>query len=827
MNLHETLSVDAFLPYMRDVARCEQSLRELNLMWRTIESAAKMSCPAEARAILPAMAATRSSFADFETALVDSLVREKTGNIQAELAAKPQTVIDVVVRNLYERTADVSFLATDGDLCAFAAGLAHDRAAIEKRLRAYRDKYTVYEDILLLDTSGNVLARIDAANPVERSADPLVAATLAADGYVETFRATDLRPGRRAALVYSRRVHRPDTGAVAGVLCLCFAFDEEMEGIFRNHGGAAQAAARANLLLLDDANRVIASADPLWMPLGATVPVNRDGHPAPVVFAGRAYLARTLGSSGYQGYPGPAGWQAQMMIPLDVAFGGTGAAPPAAVDRAWSDGLLGHARSFCPPLFEILAATTMIRRVVWNVQVMTAGNDADAARLEHILEQVGETGRRSDDLFARSVRDLLATALTASLDAAGFASRLLVDLLDRNLYERANDCRWWALSPDLRTLLATRLPEGGARIERMLRHINSLYTVYTSLFVYDRAGNIVAASGEAGQPAVDAATLASVLALRGEQDYHVTPFSPSAHYGGRRTYVFHAAVRAPGDDGAIVGGIGIVFDAAVEFRAMLDGVVAGAPGRQAFFVERDGTIVAGTDPARPVGTRLDVDPALLAQANGADTTTVLVHDGRYSVVGSTMSSGYREFKNADGYRCDVVAVVLESFGAVRAHVEGAPQPLRGAARGAAYATFLVGGDLFALPAADVCEAVPAARVAPVSMGGWGGRSGVLALDGHGGPEHVWVFDLRTVLTGTTHPDAAGDVVVIRHGGRALGLAVDGLHGVARFDPADVLASPAGGGGLVRHVIRANGGTALVQVLDTGRMFDLIAQPQAA
>lgn len=830
MNMHEALPVDTFLPYMRDVARCEQSLRELNLMWRTIESSAKMNCPDEARAILPAMAATRSSFADFETALVDSLVREKTGGVQAELAAKAHTVIDVVVRNLYERTADVSFLATDGDLCAFVAGLAHDRAAIGKRLRAYRDKYTVYEDILLLDTKGNVLAGIDDANPVVRSTDPLVAATLAADGYVETFRATDLRPGRRAALVYSRRVHRPDTGAVAGVLCLCFAFDDEMAGIFRHHGGAALAAGRANLLLLDGANRIVASADPLWMPPGATVPVNRDGSTAPVMFAGRAYLARTVASNGYQGYPGPPGWQAQVMVPLDVAFGGFGAALPAAIDPAWSDGLLGHARSFCPPLFEILAATAMIRRVVWNVQVMTAGSGADAARLEHILEQVGETGRRSDDLFARSVRDLLATALAASLDAAGFASRLLVDLHDRNLYERANDCRWWALAPDLRALLASGLPERGARIGRMLRHINSLYTVYTSLFVYDRAGTIVAASGNAAQPAVDAATLARVLALRGEQDYHVTPFAPSAHYGDRPTYVYHAAVRAPGDDGAIVGGIGIVFDAAVEFRAMLDGALAGVPGRRAFFVERDGTIVTGTDPARPVGTRLDVDPALLAQANGADATAVLVHDGRYAVMGSTMSSGYREFKNADGYRCDVVAVVVESFGAVRDHAGEAPVPLRGATHGAAYATFLVGGELFALPAADVCEALPATRVAQVSMGAWGGRSGVLALDDRdGGPDHVWVFDLHTVLAGTARPEAPGDVVVVRHGRSAFGLAVDGLHGVARFDPADVLPSPvgAGGSGLVRQVIRANGGTALVQVLDTGRLFDLLGQPQPA
>lgn len=57
-----TLPIDTFLPYMRDVVRCEQSLHELHLMWRMIESSAKMNCPLEARSILPTMAATRAGF---------------------------------------------------------------------------------------------------------------------------------------------------------------------------------------------------------------------------------------------------------------------------------------------------------------------------------------------------------------------------------------------------------------------------------------------------------------------------------------------------------------------------------------------------------------------------------------------------------------------------------------------------------------------------------------------------------------------------------------------------------------------------------------------
>ena len=123
------LAIDTFLPYMRDVVRCEQSLRELNLMWRMIEASAKMNCPAEAKTILPTMAGTRAGFNRLEQELVTSLVREKVGNVLDEIGTKAQYVIDIVVRNLYERTADVGFLATDRELCAFVTGY-RDAAAL-------------------------------------------------------------------------------------------------------------------------------------------------------------------------------------------------------------------------------------------------------------------------------------------------------------------------------------------------------------------------------------------------------------------------------------------------------------------------------------------------------------------------------------------------------------------------------------------------------------------------------------------------------------------------------------------------------------------------
>ena len=822
------------LPYMPDVGKCERSLHELNLMWRMIEASAKMNCPVEAKTILPTMAATRAGFSQLEDELVASLVREKVRNVLAELATKAQYVIEIIVRNLYERTADVGFLSTDGELCAFVAGMNNDADAMRVRLRAYRSKYTVYDEIILLDLDGNVLVQIDDATPLEGSHDPLIAQTLATDGYVETFRASDLRPSKRAALIYSRRVCHPDSGAVVGVLCLCFHFEEEMARIFQTHRDASS---RTNMLLLDAADRVIASADPLWVPVGAKVPVQRGGPAELMMFAGREYLVCTVASPGYQGYPGPAGWQGQVMVPLDVAFSEAGNAVLAALDPQWADGLLSHARSFCPPLYDIMNAADMIRRVVWNGQVMTAGQEGDLARLKTILEQISETGARSNELFARSIRELFDTVLASGLRDAECVSHLLVDLLDRNLYERADDCRWWALSPQLRALLAGAAPDRGRQMARILDYINGLYTVYTALVVYDADGTIVAQTGEGKETAIDSATLAQVMALRTEQDYFVTPFAPSPLYGGRPTYVYHAAIRAPNDDRCVIGGIGIVFDAEKEFDAMLRSALGEKAGVHAYFADRDGAIIASTDPARPIGARLDLAPGLAGLASGVSAARILTYDGHYAVMGCTAGHGYREFKVSDGYSADILGVVVELFGEVRATMASSGKGVTlldgGSTKRDAkeFATFFIDGELFAIAAGDVSQALPASRVTPVSMGGCIEQVGMLALDADGpgmaGP-CVWVYDLGVFVSGKESlADHNAQVIVINHGGRTIGLLVSELHGVAKFDEGQLVPTPFSSGRegmLITQVIRANDGDVLIQLVDTAFLFDMLKNP---
>ena len=61
----------------------------------------------------------------------------------------------------------------------------------------------MYDEIIVLDPDGRVRVHLDErGNPISHSNDPLIKQTLRSnEPYVETFRHSDLQPGRRHSLI--------------------------------------------------------------------------------------------------------------------------------------------------------------------------------------------------------------------------------------------------------------------------------------------------------------------------------------------------------------------------------------------------------------------------------------------------------------------------------------------------------------------------------------------------------------------------------------------------------------------------------------------------
>lgn len=809
--------------HMRPVLSAERDLRDLALIWQMIESSAAIACPEEAEQILQPLTETRRRFDELQRRLIDQMVVENRSALGDDLNANAQCAIDILVRNLFERTADVGFLATDDVVREFCAASTAERAnaavAMVKRLAEYQAKYTVYDDIALLSTQGDVLARLDNASAVGTVCESFVADALGKPAYVEFFGPTGLASEGRPALLYAHRIATAE-GRVIGVLVLRFRFVDEMTRIF---AAVVDDPHRAVLTLVDQDNAVISSSDEAHVPIGSRLPPMASGSVELASFAGREYIACCSASGGYQGYMGPP-WRAIAMVSLLTAFrhrGGT--------DQ--TDVPLDNAELKSVQL-ESEDINRELRRVLWNGSVLIAGEGSTRTQLKAVLRQVSMTGRRTRTRVTQAIQDIYRVALSRGRHQARDLARLAANVMDRNLYERANDCRWWALSPVLRRQLTKPSnDEGNHAMHEVLAHINSLYTVYSQLVVFDTDGVIRAVSVADGAErfvgnSVPATWSLPTRALMTSQAYAVTSFEGTDLHDHGDTYVYLAAIRSE-SGGQIVGGIGIVFNSARELSAILTDILGDRQGFAAF-VDARGKIIASTDASTMRG------PALTVR----DEDQLIEHRGAHYACSRQEAPGYREFKVSDGYDNGVHVIVGLRLGTFERRklnfgdLEFIAPPPSSRGDSVEMAIFQVGALLYALPATVVTEAI--ARQNLVRTPSIGGATlGMVEV----GSRLVRVVCGRR-LFGVDHDarDTDGVVLVLRPSGAdstmSIGLRVDEVLAVIEASPAIVHPAPPGlktfspwvSALIDCQIIGPQGTTtALVQLLSHERMLEDLAR----
>ena len=249
--------------HMHSVDDHREALAALSGTWDTLALLAHLSN------LKADMSEVRASFGELTGELLVCLAEEMLALAGGTLGHQAQIALDVLTRNLFERTADIGFLATDSAIVD--ACVADDPAvfaALRERLRAYAARYTVYRDIVLMAPDGRVLTRL-VDGFAGRSSSPIVGRALAGQGgYVETYEATDFC-GAEPALTYAWRVEQ--NGQAVGVLALVFDLEREARMIFERLATHDEVQA-----FVDGQGRVVVSNDAARLPPGHRMGL-RDG----------------------------------------------------------------------------------------------------------------------------------------------------------------------------------------------------------------------------------------------------------------------------------------------------------------------------------------------------------------------------------------------------------------------------------------------------------------------------------------------------------------------------------------------------------------------
>ena len=642
-----------------DVNYYDKNLKSLSDWWGKIALIGKINSLDVAATILEDMDTARSSFHELQDRLIQKLVYQHARKAILHHQSRCQMAIDVLIRNLFERTADIGFLSSDAAVVSYilqAERSATDVVAMRQRMQDYVDKYTVYNDALILSKQGEVLFQLSNDRPQPAIAEDCVKQALAApDDFVEYFGPSAMRQDGKSHLFY---LHSVRNGCeVIGVVVLCFRFRNEITTIFEQLSDDDE----VPYVIVNEKGEVLNQLRKHGDFLPKYIP-NPD-RPSVLTHNDTEMLLVSTPGNPYQGYAGPKGWRACALMPMK------GFAKKLERDTKLLESLpplKELPRLFSNDLLDIRTRSTLINNdlelIVLN-GIITAAR-SDSAEFMPVLEAIKGIGRDIDSMFAKSIESLFSTILFSQLDEVKLQAELAVDIVDRNLYERANDCRWWAQNPSIREALAER-PVDKAKITQTLRFIHRLYTVYHDLYVYDKERHYVALSTEEGQKFLGAKVgeqqaTGQALELKDIQEYRVSAFAPSDLYHHQSTYIYNGAIRDPDAPQKVIGGIGIVFDAFVEFQAILRDVLPKHHDHEAFavFTDEQGRVISCSDDRYAVHDVFMPDIPLDKLKSQGSLAVPYQLGTQHYLMGVALSQGYREFKKQDGYRAPILAWVL-------------------------------------------------------------------------------------------------------------------------------------------------------------------------
>jgi hypothetical protein len=179
-----------------------------------------------------------------------------------------------------------------------------------------------------------------------------------------------------------------------------------------------------------------------------------------------------------------------------------------------------------------------------------------------------------------------------------------IELMDRNLYERSCDVRWWATDSALVDALAQPDAQSAAFASRRLGVILGAYTVYLDLWLCDLDGRIIANGRPDRYPTVGAnvageAWFTDALRTTSGDDYVCADVTRNPILNRSAVATYGCTVRAGGENrGKPLGVLAIHFDWEPQAQAIVEGLrfaPAEKERSRAMLVDRHGRVLAASD----------------------------------------------------------------------------------------------------------------------------------------------------------------------------------------------------------------------------------------
>jgi Methyl-accepting chemotaxis protein (MCP) signalling domain len=227
-------------------------------------------------------------------------------------------------------------------------------------------------------------------------------------------------------------------------------------------------------------------------------------------------------------------------------------------------------------------------------EVRSVGQQVETIARELETQLTKRTGNLMNSIERMTERSRGERMVDLSLNA--------IELIDRNLYERTCDVRWWATDSALVGCAAEPNAVTASHVSKRLAVILGAYTVYLDLWLCDLDGNILASARSnhfnvVGQNVAGTKWFQEARSLRSGDDYVAGDVECQPLLRNAQVATYCASVRADGNaNGKPIGVLAIHFDWQPQARAIVQGVrVNAADKARVLLVDSNFRVIAASD----------------------------------------------------------------------------------------------------------------------------------------------------------------------------------------------------------------------------------------
>ncbi len=295
---------------------------------RSGESGAAFGVVAQEMQTLSGQTAIVADYLSNKThASIAELVTIISGNVRGtRLADIALNSVDLVDRNLYERTCDVRWWATDSAIVNALNQLGNQTAAhASQRLRVILNAYTVYHDLVICDREGKVIAngRPDIYESLQQDVErtawfQMAMQSASGDEFGFQGPVNSTLVNGQSSLIYSCSVRKDglSTGPILGVLGVVFKWEAFAQAILQNLPLDPVEKERTLGLIIESNGALVASSRTLSsdyrfpMERFSQLVSNRKGYAFEEI-DGKDYCVAQADAPGFETYS--TGWRAVLM----------------------------------------------------------------------------------------------------------------------------------------------------------------------------------------------------------------------------------------------------------------------------------------------------------------------------------------------------------------------------------------------------------------------------------------------------------------------------------------------------------------------------------